>query len=473
MSMNKKEKRNTLIGVGVVLALTAGAGTYYISSHSPDKKNPTLEEQIEEAVATKLFAFTDNGEVTLYDSKNGKELDKFDLKTLSTGKEAVVETPVEEPAKVEIVKEQPKAVTEEYGGFLRVPHLVVAGENSWKIQETLTPKRDTATMLNLVVKANGKKKLHPIYPGETLYYLKEKDGSSPEAFVKEIETGKPLPKAQTVVKKVDDDAVYLYSKSEDFKTLYAFNDIEQAFYSLSSNGKKIEATVFFTGHDLKGVQDFKVVDGKLYIVFDYGKKVREIDLSNEKYTKEYVLKGAPDIFAVRNGFFFYTYADKLGKLDLSNGDDRSVLLGDKTIDYLFTQDKLYLLNEFGSQLDNAVLIKVNPSDLKVDDLVELKTNENTILSEDKNTETVLVGQRTKLKQLDKNVKKTPVVLPVKANSLQKELFVKGVPFDREAFEVDGFIYEVKEGAASIYSSSNGEKAIEVDVKEATKVMPLK
>ncbi|PLS19654.1 hypothetical protein CVD28_04355 [Bacillus sp. M6-12] len=473
MSNNKNKKRNTMIGVGVALALTVGVGTYYISQ-SPDKdKEPTLEDQLKETMANQLFAFTDNGVVKLYDSKNSSELDSFDLKTLATGKEVVVET---KPVTPTPSKEPAKVVTEEFGDFLRVPHKVIAGENSWKIQESLTPKRDTANMLKLVAQANGKTKLHPIFPGQTLYYLKEKDGSSPEEAVKEVQTGEAIAeqKVEKVVKKVDENSVYLYSKSEDFKTLYAYSDIEQTFYSVTEKDKKIEAKVLFTATDLKGVKDFKVTsDNKLYVVFEDGTKVREFDLSTNKQTKEYKLQGTSDLFAVRDGFLFYTFADKLGKIDLKNGEEQSVLLGDKSTDFVFTKDKLVILNDFGSKMDNSVLMKINPTDLKVDDLVELKSNENAILSEEVDTETVLVGQISKTTDLDKKVKKEPVVLPIKLSNLQKDLFVKKVPFDKNALEVDGFIYEVKDGTTTVYSAQNGQVSKEIDVDNATKIMPLK
>lgn len=471
MSNLKKKNKNRILGVGIVaLVLTVGVGTYYVSQTPDKEREPTLDDQFKDSMATKLFAFTDNGLVTLYKSKNGKEMDSFDLKSLSTGKEIVIE---KNPVVVENKPE--KVITEEFEGYIRVPHKVISGENSWKIQGALTPKRDTASMLKMVAKANGKTKLHPIFPGQTLYYLKEKDGSSPEEVVKEVETGEAIPKqvVKKTVKKVDENAVYLYSESEDYKKLYAYNEIEKTFYVVSVDGDKVNGEIIATVPDLKGVKDFKVVENKLYVVFEDGTKVREINLSDNKHVKEYKLQGIADLFAVRSGFVYYTFADKLGKLDLANGEENTVLLGDKSTDYVFTKDNLYILNQFGSKLDNSTILKINPSDLKVDDLVELKSNENAILSEEMDSEKILVGQIIKITDLNKKVKKENVVLPIKLNNLQKDLFVKNVPFDKDAFEVDGFIYEVKDGTASIYSATNGERTKEIDVEKATKVMPLK
>lgn len=473
MSNQRDKKRNTLIGVGAVLVLTAGVGGYYVTQSSHKSEGPTLEEQMEQKLADKLFAFTENGVVTLYDSKEGSELDKFDLKTLSTGKEVTMEV------KPELTPEKPietkPVVKEEYEGFLRVPHIVVKGENSWKIQEALTPKRDTDTMLKMVAKANGKTKLHPIFPGQTLYYLKEKDGSSPEAVIEQVETGDKFekPSIQTVTKKVDENAVYLYHKSEDLKTLYAYNDIEKAFYSVTETKDKITAEVLLELPEIQGVNEFKIVKNKLYVLYENKTKMKEIDLSNPSETKEQPLQGTVDLFTIRDGIVYYTYKDQLSKLNMADGEHSEILLGDKSTDYVFTAEHLFVLNSFGSKLDNSVLVKVNPLDLKVEDLVELKSNENAILSEQSTTQNILMGQVVKITDLDKKVRKEQVVLPIKSSNFKKELYVKDIPFSKEAFEIDGFVYELKEDVATVYSSTNGQVTTEVKVNNATDIMAVK
>ncbi|PLS18854.1 hypothetical protein CVD28_00185 [Bacillus sp. M6-12] len=68
-----------------------------------------------------------------------------------------------------------------FEGFVRVPHKIVAGESAWKIQNSLTPNQNIGTMLQLVSKANGNMALHPIYTGQTIYFLKEQDKSVVQA----------------------------------------------------------------------------------------------------------------------------------------------------------------------------------------------------------------------------------------------------------------------------------------------------
>lgn len=482
-----KNKKKVAIGIGFLVGLSAGVGVFYVTQDTEKTETPTLEEQIEQSMVNKVFAYKENGEVFLYDSTNGKELGLFDLKTLNTGKEVLVES---KPKSTPTPKPKPKPspdkatvkkveVKEEFEGFLRVPHIVVNGENSWEIQEALTPKRDTATMLKMVAKANGKTKLHPIFPGQTLYYLKEKDGSSPDEVVKKVETGEKFEKeveeevVEKTMKRVDEYTVYIYAKSDDLTTLYAYNDIEQTFYSVTQENGVIKGEVLFELPGIEGVDEFKIVDGKAYVLYSGKTKMIEVRVDNPSIIKEQTLQGEVDLFTVRDGIVYYTFADQLGKLNMSDGEHEQLLLGDKSTDYVFTTEHLFVLNTFGSKLDNSVLMKINPFEMNVEDLVELKSNKTAILSEQAESENVLVGQIVKIKELDKAVREEHAVLPVNSKNLKKELFVKNVPFNEDAFEVNGFIYELTDGVTTIYSAKNGQKAIEIDMREATSVMAVK
>jgi hypothetical protein len=466
MTKTSNTKRNVMIGAGILVVLAMGAGGYYLYS-SPDEKTLTLEEQLEQSASSHLFAFTDNGVVKLYRTKDGDLLDTFDLKTLST-KKVIAKTPT--PHVKAPVRSVPEQKT--FKDFIQVPITIKKGDTVWDIQESLTPEQNIDTMLSYLKEINKGQKLHPVYPGEKRIFLKEKDNAHSETE----EATFPAPVTETTnqtVQNVNGETMYLYSKSEDFKTLYAYNDAEKSFYRVSVKDKKIEAKPLITIETLQGVKDFKVIKDTLYVVWNNGLNLKEIPLSNPQQMKDFSLKGNVDIWAIHNGYFFYTYKDKLGKLNLKDNTQTDILLGDKSLDYVFTKDKLYILNKFGSKLDNSILIKVNPSDLKVDDLVELKTNENAILSEEKDTETILVGQMTKLTDLNRNVKKTPVILPIHASNLQKERFVKNIPFDKNALELDGYVYVLKDGKVLIYSSVSGNLIKEIRVEDATKFMPLK
>lgn len=468
------DNKKIMIGVGVAVLVATGVGTYFIMQNNDKDTDNPLDDQLETRTSDKLFASTSNGVVTLFDSINGKELDKFDLKSLSTGKEIAVEEKT-------VIKDKPvdkkpeEVVTSEFEGFIRVPHIVIKGENSWKIQTALTPNRDTASMLRLVQKANNGRQLRLIHPGETLYYLQEKDGSSPEKVVKEVQTGETIeePTIEKVVKKVDENAVYLYSKSEDFKTLYAYNDIEESFYKISEKDKKVSGELLASISGLKNVKDFKVIKNTLYVLYDNGNKVKEIQLDKKQKTKEFQLTNTAELFAVKDGSIFYTYKDQLAKIEVASSKETTILIGDKSVDYLLTEDNLYLLNSFGSKLDNSVLVKVDPSKMNVEDLVELKSNQNAILSESVDTSTIIVGQISKTKNVDNTIVEKEVLLPVKPNNLKKEAYVRDVPFDKNALELDGYVYEVKDGSTSIYSATNGELVNEIDINKATSIMPLK
>ncbi|WCK56958.1 hypothetical protein PP175_27595 (plasmid) [Aneurinibacillus sp. Ricciae_BoGa-3] len=465
--MNKK-KKSIVIGVGLALLLGIGAGTLYLHPNSQKTDTSTVLDQIGQQMVKNLLTYTNNGMVTLYDTSTGKVLSTFDLQTLSKGK--VVQ--VKPPTHPSIPQSTPSIMT--FKDFIQFPVAIKQGDKAWTIQQKLTPKRDIFTMLSFVQQVNGKTNLDLIYPGSTLIFLKEKsDGQSTKAVIS-AQPITPTTKSTTIQEKSyqSGQARYLYSKSDDLTSLYAFNDTEKTLYQLSMKGNKIEAKTLLTVSNLPKVSDFKVVNGYLYVLFSNGQSVERIDLANPQKTKQYSLKGKADVWAIKGDYLYYTFGDKLGKINGENGQEMDIAIGEKAQDYLFTKDKLFLLTEFGSKMNNSVLLKVNPTDLKIDDLVEMKTNVNTLLSEQPDTQSVYVGEITSLKDVNGKVNKTPVVLPVNPHSLNKGTYIKHIPYDGKGVEIDGYIYEHQDGKVAVYTT-NGDMVKALRIDKSAEFMPLK
>lgn len=84
--------------------------------------------------------------------------------------------------KESVQKEEKKAIVPDaFKGFERVPYTVQRGDNAWSIQSSLTPEKDIETMLELVAETNGKTQLHPIYPGDNIFFLKDMVSTVAEA----------------------------------------------------------------------------------------------------------------------------------------------------------------------------------------------------------------------------------------------------------------------------------------------------
>lgn len=97
----------------------------------------------------------------------------------SPKKEAVVETEEsgKQPDKKVVekeVKEEKEVVTRDvFDGFERVPYTIQGGDNAWSIQSSLTPNENIEEMLGMVAETNQKPALHPIFPGDKIYFLKD------------------------------------------------------------------------------------------------------------------------------------------------------------------------------------------------------------------------------------------------------------------------------------------------------------
>lgn len=478
MSKNKKLK---IIGSGVIAVGIIGAGLYLMN------EKPIVDKPFDQPViASDIISFSNNGVVTLYDTVEGKETDTFDLKTLSETKEIQVDetvevpepTPTPEPTQTPESKPEPtpspeeSTPTETYKDFEKVEIVIKKGDFAWKIQKELTPSRDVGEMVALVSEANGGKPMHPIYPGEKLFFLKEKDGGSvsPEKKVETpvvtqvVEPTKVVEPVKTVVTKTVtiDKATYLFHKDEGERALYAYSDFDDEIYKITEVDNKLSVETVLQNKDIASTNEFMVTDGKAFFATKGEPKAQIIDLKNPANLKEIELDGQVSHWVEQDSILYYTFRDQVGKYDLTTNKNEHVLVGDESLDLVIHQDKVYVLNSFGEKTENSLLMQINPSDLNVDNILELKSNTSAILSKGQE-EVLLVGATEKSKDLNGKEVETNKVSAVKLNTLALENSKWTIPFSKEAVTNDSYLYILKDKKVNIYpmNSVEPEKSIEV------------
>lgn len=267
---------------------------------------------------------------------------------------------------------------------------------------------------------------------------------------------------------VDENVEYIYSKSEDLKELYAYNDSEKTFYRISVKGNEIVGQKIYTDESLSSFKEFKVIDNQLLILSKDKKHIIHVNLSENNTKQELELNGAVTLFTVKNDVLYYAYDNQLGQFNLKNNEHSTIQLGDKSVDYAFSKDKLYVLNAFGSHLNNSILMEIDLSNMLVNDLVELKSNQNAIFTQMVDGDFLYVGQI----KTSKENKKEDVVLPIKTKSLSKKEKISDIPFHPNAIELDDFVYEYNDGQVEIYSLEYGDLVKEIQVDKAVDIMPL-
>lgn len=462
--MSKKKKTAVVAGAGIAAVALLSAGFYFMKDSG---ETPNLNDQIKKPViAAHALSYTNNGIVSLYDVKDGKFLGEFDLKTLSEKKEIeVVEVPTPTPKPKPAPTPAPSVET--YKDFIKVPILIKKGENAWSIQSSLTPKRNTGTMLKLVMEANNRSKLHLIYPGEKIFFLKEKDGSEiavqkPEPTVPAVEE-KPKEVAKKTVKEISKDAHYLFFSDIEGRTLYAYSDFDKEVYQITQSEGKLEVKEILQNDQFVTADDMLIAKDRLLLTEKGTNKLQIVDIKDAKNVQTVELEGDPTHLAVQGEALFYTFGNRLGKFNLTNGEKTSVLLGDESFELISLEDKLFVLNAFGKQTTNSLLMKVNPSDLNVDNLVELKTDESAILSKGE-TDELYVGRVTKDIDLSGNVTKENKISPINLKTLSMEKSDWSMPFTKESLGYESHLYMLQDGKLNIYAVNNVEPEKSIVVK---------
>ncbi|WPS85374.1 hypothetical protein SMD22_01730 (plasmid) [Brevibacillus halotolerans] len=462
--MSKKKKTTVIAGVGILAVVLLSAGFYFMNDSN--EKSVHIDQLQKPIIAAHALSYTDNGVVYLYDVKEEKLLGDFDLKTLSEKKEVeVVETQTPIPAPVPTPT--PTTVVETYKDFIKVPILVKKGQNAWRIQSSLTPNRNIATMLKFVMEANNRNHLHPIYPGETIFFLKEKDANQvvtqkPVEPTVSAMKEKPKEVAKKTTKKIDNNTKYIYFSDITGRSLYAYSNFDKEVYQITETQGKLGVKEILQNDQFVVADDMFITKDRLVFTEKGTNKLQIVDIKDAKKVESVELEGDPTHLAVQGDSLFYTFGKRLGKLNITNGEKLSILLGDDSLNLIFLKDKLYVLNEFGKQTTNSLLMKVNPSDLNVDNLLELKTDESVILSKG-DIDDLYVGRVTKEKDISGKIMEDNRITAINTKTLTMEKSEWSMPFVRESLGYQSHLYMLQNGKVNIYAVNDvkHEKSIEV------------
>lgn len=459
------------VSVGLVAAVLLSAGIYIWSNTGGSTK---VNEPVEESgVASHVLSYTQDGVVSLYTLKQKKFIEEFDLKTLSkkaADEDSHDQQPTSTPAPQTIQKQVPPLVQsgDSYKDFVKVPVSVTKGGNAWEIQSKLTPHRNITVMLRLVMEVNHRTNLHPIYPGEKIIFLKEHKGE-------EIVKSKPVEKLESVVDQRSQQVVkktttaknekpkFLYYGSVEDKTLYAYSNSDKAIYRMKESAGKLQV-INISKNEHYVTAEGLLVTSKRVLLFEKGThKLQMIGLNDLNKMETLELEGQPSHYVVYGDSLYYTFGDKLGMLNLVNKEKKSVLLGDDSKELVVVDHKLYILNAFGAQMTNSVLMKVDPSDLHVDQLLELKTDESAILSKGE-TDELYVGRITKEKDLSGNVLKKNEITAINVKPLTMEKSTWFIPFGKESAGYDSHLYMLQNGKLNVYAVNDVKPKTSLDVK---------
>jgi hypothetical protein len=451
----------TLIGLFVLALLVGGGLLWYFLQPSREDVKPKEKET--PVLAEYVASYTEDGKVSLYKVKTGAKVDEVDLKTKTTKTEKIIEVKSFVEPKKQEGKVEPKTEGTLFKGYEMVTKTIQKGETVWHIQSELTPHINTIKMLPLLQEVNKGKSLHPVQPNETRIFLKEPNGQSEVQKEQPKQSPSNEVSNKTVSKKVE-DSTFVYYADEKAKTLYAYSNFANEVYKLTVKNDKWSVETIASVNS-KHEADWLYVDAKkIWLADDSHTHIQVYDLQHTEKVVEWDTKGKMSKWQIDKDIVTYTYDNRMASEQLGKGVTKDVVLGDVTLDFVKVKDTFYVLNSFGKKTDNSLLMKVNPKDLNVDDLIELKSNQTAILSHgDKGH--VYVGRVEKTKGLDGKIIESPKVVSVdvESKSLNEKAMKWDLMFSSDMKGWNDHLYAVTNNKLSIYPTGEKTPVKEFDV----------
>lgn len=438
-------------------------------------KSPTIAQHV--------LTYTNDGVIALYSIKEEAKLDEIDLKTLSkkeasSDSEQIIQPNSESKQEQQKQQEQQEqtegesvscSCAETYKDFVKTEVIVKRGDSAWKIQKSLTPNRNIALMLKYVAEINGRIKLHPIYPGEKIIFLREMSDEDKPPLELEAKEEKHLIQKNNVVLPVPVSS-YLYFDDINQKALFVYNNNTKTIYKVTVADNKLNVQEVGQNNEFVVAKGIYATTDFILLAENGTPNLQIYDIGN-KAVRNIELQGILTNWVVQGDELYYTYGNRLGKFNLKNNEQRDVLLGDESIDMILLQDKLYILSAFGSQVENSLLMKVDPSELKVDDFIELKSNMISILSKGEDDK-LYIGRIEREKDLTGEVKETPKITLINTKHLAMESNKWEMPYSDESAGYNSHLYMLKDGKLSIYPLNSTDPVQSIHVSgEAFMIVP--
>lgn len=243
---------------------------------------------------------------------------------------------------------------------------------------------------------------------------------------------------------------YVKNSAGDFDIFY--EETTNKLFSVTIEDKVLFSSLLLEDINLSNMNSIWVNQDIAYISYNDSNEITKVTLL-DKIKSTITLDGVPSSFAINDNNIYYTFLDKLSKLDMSSQQDITVLLGDISKDVFFVDKDLYVINHFGSGKSNSLLMKVNAENLKVDKIIELKGAKSEIVGVNNENSILYVLQNDE----EYNIKSIDIVSMKPLNALKVEKNEKFKALD------DGVYYQ-KDNKLIFRSLMTNEiiKEIEID-----------
>lgn len=273
-------------------------------------------------------------------------------------------------------------------------------------------------------------------------------------------------------KKIDelklDEGTYIYSKSNNLDYLVAYNKDKFAFYFINESNDKLKEKKVFDFKADDEISEIKCDGDFIYVMYKENNKISVINLKNKNISKIF-LKDMAVNWAVKDSNIIFTNAKKIYRLDTKTNTTTNIDVGDISKDICNVNNKILVLNDFGKGLNTSVTFEIEPSNLKIDNLIKYESSNQIMLNSD--------GDGTDLITLNCNGKAQTInIYDLKKNNklVSSKLSNCKITNDINAVGSRGYIYykNDNDNFISVVNAKTGVCEYKINIENINFYMPL-
>lgn len=176
---------------------------------------------------------------------------------------------------------------------------------------------------------------------------------------------------------------YLYAPGSSYDSFFAYNGTD--VYRLNVEDGKIENEGVIAKITVEGAEGFRT-DGKNIAVLSNDGQTITFYYENDGAMETEIIELQEKIhdYAVIDGRLYYAVGTEL--VLFHSGEETSIDLGDVTNHITKFQDKILIQNDFGSGLNNSILLTLEPENLLIVELEEAESGETVLIPSDEGDE---------------------------------------------------------------------------------------
>lgn len=391
-----KKRILTFISIGIILALLIVVGMSFITKMKVEKINKTVADidlnkskkdqianNINNQLSDVLTFDKEGGLLKLYDNK-GNLLDELDLKKLSFENENLITEIKDDSKKTEKATEK-----EDDYVYIKLENNELVKAEIEKNKMFIYDK--DGKVIQTIDIDNSNKNISNNKDSEI---VKNKDSTKNNTDNQKEESTKEIQNLLTEAV----DVTFTNFRTINNELVFR-DDNRNILIIIKVDKNKIIATSILKNIKLEGLTSVYLTNEHIYLTFDNNTQITQIPRNNSiDNIAKIDIKEIPNFVIHIDDCLYFSVPDKIGKYDLFDNKIEFIEVGDITLDMYFEDNYLYIVNQFGKEKNNSVLIKINIKNFEVEGIMELKGINSKFIGIENNI--AYIRQKDSIKEID-------------------------------------------------------------------------